>query len=322
MRRLSYQEFQEEQSAFGEAVARCGHLARFCSDISWQCAAYENLFGFDFGLEKPMQPLVVEQDDNWLVFSERRENIYYPFEAAWMFGCPVVGAPVESLELLESAAAKFFVNPVGFVISGILEDSQFHREVRVLGERSRQFDEFGTTDCLSIDLSEGVDAFLGRRSRSFRKGIRQMKPLDSLEFEDASSDAPETIFPRILAIQSTSYKAKDGGDIFSHSSYERFYRSLYQRLYEKKCIRTLFARCDGQDVAYIMGGVSGSVYRGFQMSYDNEYRKFALGNRLQLENIQRMCEEGVTHYDLGMHSPYKERWADNWESYKGVFVVL
>ena len=71
-----------------------------------------------------------------------------------------------------------------------------------------------------------------------------------------------------------------------------------------------------------MGGVFEKIYRGFQMSYDEEYRSFALGNRLQLENISRMIAEGVVHYDLGMHSDYKERWADHREKYRGIFVVF
>lgn len=322
MRRLSYLEFQQERVAFEKAITNCDYLARFCSGIAWQCAAYENLHGVDFGVPEPRESLIVEHENNWLVLSERRDNIFFPFEAAWMFGCPLIGDPVGAIELLERACSQYLGTGFGFVISGVLKDSEFHRGLQQLGERARQFEEFNTTDCLTIDLSNGADGFLSRRSRSFRKGIRQMKSVDSLEYVDASADAPENVFPRIFDIQERSYKAKEGGDIFSEDRYRSFYLHLYESLYRQKQIRTMFAQIEGRDVAYIMGGVVNGIYRGFQMSYDNDFRQFALGNRLQLENICRVSGEGVAHYDLGMHSPYKERWADDWEHYKGVFVVL
>jgi hypothetical protein len=322
MRRLSYYDFQQEQDAFEEAVHDTEHLAKFCSTVPWQCAAYEHLHGFDFGVQKPGEPFIFEQDGNWLVLAERSNNVYFPFEAAWMFGCPLVGEPVAAIDLLERACREHLGSGFGFVISGVLENSDCHRDLVRLGERSRRFEEFDTTDCLAIDLSGGPEAFLERRSRSFRKGIRQMKKVDSLEFQDASPEAPDDVLPRIFAIQSRSYKPEEGGDIFSDYRYQGFYRDLYDRLYQRGSIRTIFAQIEGKDVAYIMGGISRNIYRGFQMSYDNEFRKLALGNRLQLENIRRMSDEGITHYDLGMHSLYKERWADSWESYKGVFVVL
>ena len=322
MRRLSYYEFQEEQDAFELAVHESDHLAKFCSSLPWQCAAYEHLHGFDFGVQHPGEPFIFEEDGIWLVMAERSNNVYFPFEAAWMFGCPLIGDHVAAIELLETACRQHLGSGFGFVISGVLENSDCHRDLIQLGERSRRYEEFDTTDCLTIDLSEGPEAFLERRSRSFRKGIRQMKDVESLEYQDASREAPDDVLPRIIAIQSRSYKAEEGGDIFSDYRYQNFYRELYERLYRRDSIRTLFARIEGKDVAYIMGGVSGDIYRGFQMSYDNEFRKLALGNRLQLENIRRMSDGGITHYDLGMHSPYKDRWADNRESYKGIFVVL
>ena len=58
------------------------------------------------------------------------------------------------------------------------------------------------------------------------------------------------------------------------------------------------------------------------MSYVDSAKDRGIGNALQIENITRVAAEGVTRYDLGMHSPYKERWADTRDAYIGVFVVL
>ena len=87
-------------------------------------------------------------------------------------------------------------------------------------------------------------------------------------------------------------------------------------------MRLLFAQRDGEDLAYIFGGVTGNTYRGLQMSYVEEARTLGLGNRLQLENLLRCSAEGITRYDLGMPSPYKERWADRQEVNTGIFVIM
>lgn len=58
------------------------------------------------------------------------------------------------------------------------------------------------------------------------------------------------------------------------------------------------------------------------MSYREDLRPLGLGNRLQLENLRRCEAEGIARYDLGMHSPYKERWADRREENTGIFLVF
>jgi len=324
MRRLSYNQFLEEQGAFEQAVWSSPHLAKFCSTGAWQTAAFENLHGEHFGVVEPRGTFIIEEDGNWLVFSERNPGVFYPFEAAWMFGCPLVGDPAACLDLLHRAVKENLGQGFGFVISGVREGSELYELIGpFLKLHTVHSEEFATTDCMAIDLTEGTEAFLSRRSRSFRKSIRQMKPLEDLQYVDASSEAPENVFPRIIDLQSRSHKAaSDAGDIFSEPRYKSFYRHLYESLYQAGAIKTIFAQVDGQDIAYIMGSVIRNVYRGFQMSYDQEFRTYSLGNRLQIENIERCHQQGVTHYDLGMHSEYKERWADEMEVYKGFFVVI
>lgn len=322
MRRLEYIEFQREQEAFDRALTGAGYLARFCSAIPWQCAAYENLHGPDLGIDSPGESWIVEENGNWMVLAKRRNGIFFPFESAWMFGCPLVGDPADATALLLRAADSSFPGRrIGVVIPGVRSDSEMFRQLSSMAENSVHSEIFSTTDCMTIDLSSGVEGFLERRSRSFRKSLRQIKPLAGLEIEDASSHDPSSVLPRIISLQARSHKAPDGGDLFATRSYGGFYENLYRRLFRSGQIRTFFAKQGAKDIAYIMGGVWNHVYRGFQMTYDQEFHAYSLGNILQLENMRRVAGEGVTHYDLGMHSPYKERWADSREEYRGFFIV-
>ena len=130
------------------------------------------------------------------------------------------------------------------------------------------------------------------------------------------------IFRRILAIQQRTYKWQEGSDIFQGEDYVLFYRYLMETLSEVGRLRVMFAQQDGEDVAYILGGEFANQYRGLQMSYAESVRSSGIGNRLQLENIRRCAEAGMEAYDLGMHSEYKERWADRRDAYITVFLVL
>jgi CelD/BcsL family acetyltransferase involved in cellulose biosynthesis len=74
--------------------------------------------------------------------------------------------------------------------------------------------------------------------------------------------------------------------------------------------RLLFARREGTDLAYILGGVLGYTYRGLQFSFSQDHKRLSLGNLCQYHQIARLCEEGIDLYDLGVDVEYKRRWGE------------
>ncbi|MDF1823521.1 MAG: GNAT family N-acetyltransferase [Verrucomicrobiales bacterium] len=319
MRRLSVEEFTKEKCYFDEAVERSPGLARFCSSSLWQLAALNCL--------KAPGPrgehFIVEDEGDWLLFAEGEGNrIFYPFEAAWMFGSPLVGDPLRGVDLLKKAALEYLPGRVGFCFGGVPKGGILHDALQSRRGEFLRYEEFPATDCMMIDLGAGFEAWLEGRSRKFRKSIRQLKEDESIDIIDAGGEDSQSLFDRILAIQKQTYKWEEGTDIFLGNDYRPFYRSLLHGLQSSNDLRLLFARRDGEDLAYIFGGVRGKAYRGFQMGYIESERKSGLGNRLQVANLKARAEEGVTVYDLGMHAEYKERWADRREEFVGAFMVL
>lgn len=320
MRRYRLEEFLAERDRFDDAVSRSPGLAHFCSSSLWQLAAHDRL------LLPPLasdEHLIVEEEGNWLLFSERAGNrVFYPFEAAWMFGCPLVGDPLRGIDFLRAAAGRFLAGRVGFCFGGVPKDGTLHRALRERRNEFLRYEEFPATDCMMIDLSEGYEAWLSRRSKKFRRSIRQLRAGDGVEIAEAGDDDPERLFARILSIQGQTYKREEGTDIFLGEEYGPFYRRLLAGLHATGDLRLLFAQRGESDLAYIFGGVIGRTYRGFQMSYIEAERKSCLGNVLQIANLKARAEDGITTYDLGMHAEYKERWADRREDFTGVFLVL
>ncbi|MEM9016965.1 MAG: GNAT family N-acetyltransferase [Verrucomicrobiota bacterium] len=319
MRRLTLEEFSDCRDAFDEAVARTPEIATFCSSSLWQATAREWLH--PTGLDSD-ETLLIEDGGNWLLLSERKgQRVFYSFEAAWMFGCPLIGDPVACVDLLCTAGRKFLQSPYGFCFGGIRRGSVLHLALQERKEEWRRYEEFPATDCMEIDLSGGFDAWLDRRSKKFRKSIRQIRLPEDLSFIEETEEDAEHLLERILAVQKRTYKWREGTDIFQSGDYLPFYRALLTRLRKSGNLRLLFARQDGGDLAYIFGGLQGTIYRGFQMSYVEKVKELGLGNALQIRNLQARAAEGVTCYDLGMHATYKERWADSRHEYLGVFLV-
>lgn len=319
MRSLSYTEFCGANERYQASVAETPEIAKFCSGPIWQQAAHDALHRID----KEAHHLIIEDDGQWLTFVAREQpRVFFPLESAWMFGCPLVGEPARAVALLRDIPGKLVEGPIGFCIGGIREDGQLHRELISIREETIQFEVFPTTDCMIIDLADGVDTWLQRRSKKFRKSLRQSTGLAGLEIKDASKTEADALIERILQLQKRTYKWREGTDIFQMKQYADFYEAIIRRLHASGELRVLFATEEQEDIAYIFGGVSGQVYRGFQMSYVESAKDRGIGNALQLENIRRSAAAGITQYDLGMHSPYKERWTDSREEYLGIFAVF
>jgi hypothetical protein len=318
MNHLTLDEFRERSGEFDAAVAATPEISNFCSESLWQLSARDCLHH----VREEAPHFIVEDEGRWLVFAEKEQaGVFFPFESAWMFGCPLIGDPEKSVTTFLDATSSC-PQPTGFCIGGIGQKGRLHEALQKTRSHWRRYQEFPGTDCMIINLVDGVEAWLGRRSRKFQRTIRNAESGNEIEIISANDSSPEDIFQRILRIQKQTYKWQEGTDIFQIPEYAAFYERLIKGLHDQGKLRLLFAMHQGEEVAHILGGVSGGTYRGLQMSFVESLRPLGLGNRLQLENLRRCAAEGITRYDLGMHSAYKERWADHHVVSLGVFVVL
>lgn len=319
MKRLTLADFRMRSDEFDRAVAISGEASHFCSGSIWQIAAHDHLHR----IAGEEQHFIVEDSGNWLAFVERDQpGVYFPFESAWMFGCPLIGKADASINLLARSSREWLRKPTGFCISGVPVGGELHTKLRRLEPVARRFQEFPTTDCMILDLHDEAEGWLSRRSRKFRRSLHLAEEVSGIEVAAIGNETPDQLYRRILEIQKQTSKWREGTDILQYPEYAAFYRALLEVLHQRGQLRLLFASYGGKEVAYIFGGVTGNTYRGLQMGYIEEVRSLGLGNRLQLENLKRCATEGVTRYDLGMHAPYKERWADRREVNTGVFLIL
>lgn len=352
MQRISQKEFEASRDAYDLAVADTPDLLPFCSSSTWLLAGREALLGLgEEGADdgEPEQDLrlpeaairadtaIWRSEDlrDWMVFGRSPWGYWEPFEAAWMFGCPLVGPEPERLvQSLRDLVRRDPDLTSGFGIGGVAVGGRLHRCLRSRQEKQewQQYREYPGVDCLSLHLSEGIESWLSRRSRKFRRSLRNAERdcrAEGLEVEFVVPEKGEerrvseadALYARLLSVAAETSKWAEKSDIFQIERYRDFYHRIVVDLWRQDRLRLQFARREGKDVGYLLGGIFGSQFRGLQMGYARSVSSLGVGNWLQWESLCRRAEEGIDHYDLGMDSPYKQRWADETHGHAVVFLV-
>lgn len=313
MHALTLAELHRRAGAFDRAVAATPGIDHFCSSSTWVLPAQAALM-------PPREPWLFCGEHGYVVMMRGRhpDGWHYiePLESMWGLACPVIGADSEHLAPDFAALCRRRERAWDVaLLSGLASGSALcaalvahlapHYELR-LGPRAIRH---------VTDLRGGMDAFLGRRSRNFRKALRRaLRGADEagITFEPAHATDPGAavdVFERIVRVEARSWKGRMGVGITAGPMHD-FYRMMVPDLAEHGRLRVMFAGREGEDIGYILGAVWLDTYRGLQFSFDAAYRDLALGNLCQYHQIAELCDEGVTRYDLGTDMDYKRRWAD------------
>jgi CelD/BcsL family acetyltransferase involved in cellulose biosynthesis len=325
--RLSLEELETCATDFDHSVELQSGIDRFCSRSEWILPFHRaflpdrELFVYRGGSDgTSFAALAAREDPSVGRYLEALENM-------WCFACPLIG---EDAALLLQAAAQDLAREqqpdhhgAPLLLSGIPASrnpkSLLARIVRDLGD-SHELRAVDATQRFVAALAGGVDGFLSRRSRSFRKSLRRAERQirdEGLVFhhvEVGTAVAARGIYPRILAIEAKSWKSAQGNGA-DQGSMALFYRDMLPRVASRGGLRLLIVTHEGspgeaEDVAYLHGALTGDHFRGLQMSFDRRLAHLSLGNLMQLEMLRALCEEGVQSYDLGTRSDYKRRWAE------------
>lgn len=311
MQPLTFEQFARDANAFDASVQVTPEIDRFCSSSDWIVPAATTLM-------PTRESFLFRGPSGWITMMRGTHaqgwRYIEPLEASWGLACPLAGGDV-------GAIADAFVSIVRraeddwevMLLSGLPLGSRLHRAVLRRISQHYEVMRQGTTMRHMADLAGGLDGFLGRRSRNFRRSLMradrraQAAGIDFVAVHEATDS--DALFDRIVAVENRSWKGRSGVGI-NVGSFGDFYRVMCRRLVARGALRTWFARHEGGDVGYVFGGVVERGYRGLQMSFDDAYRDYALGNLCQLRQIEELCDEGFESYDLGTGLEYKRRWAE------------
>ncbi len=315
MEPLTIYQLRSRSEEHYEAVAQTPGIDRFCSSLDWLLPAHEAFI--------PDQPLLlVEDPGNGFVtfargFNSRIGRYLQPLEASWCLASPFAG---EDIPGLISEFARSFRDEYTdwdlLYLSGIPTNSVMYRELILNFQATNRIGLGHKTRRYVGSLEGGWEGYLSRRTSKFRANMRRSKRRAAeagitFDYVDAvTEDDAEAVYERILEVEERSWKGREGTGILD-GGMNIFYRIMLPRLARRNALRVVFASHEGQDIAYVFGGLFEDTYRGLQLSYDNEYSSHSPGNLVQYEIIERLCGEGLIYYDLGSELDYKARWAES-----------
>lgn len=310
-RTLSEAEFEANASAYDALVLQTPGVDLFCSTSMWTLPAYRAF------LEQP-EPIFYWHPTGAASFVTQDSpywgRMLVPLEASWCLACPLV-TPAPSFfapafaELMQSMTDWDCLFIAGVPEGGALWNSLLHAFQGYQAYRAHP-----SLRC-QASLAQGLDGFLARRSRKFRKNLRRSQRLATrvglkvIKKADWDTHNVATFIQQAMTCEEKSWKGVAGEGV-NQGSMRCFYENMMPRLAARGCLRTVIAELNGQVVGYAFGGVWGDVFRGLQFSYLPEYQQLSLGNLMQVALIEELCGEGIGTYDLGMDMPYKHRWMD------------
>lgn len=309
MHALSFEELDAESAAFDATVARTPEIDLYCSSSTWILPAHAAF--------APHQRSFIHRTEHGyltLASDDQTRRVLMPLELSWGFPSALIGERPEDMVidlamLLGSERRSWELVALGGIVPGsrafdALLRHLSHRYRLMKGESTRRY---------RASLVNGIDGYLGKRSRDFRKSLRRSREKASaigMTFERVpSGSSAKEVYERVLAVDKRSWKGLEDSGLSSEAM-ATHYRLQTQRLLARDSLRLWFARHEDRDVGYILGGVFANTYRGLQFAYDDDYSAIGLGNLMQLVTLEALCEEGVALYDLGSDVAYKARWGD------------
>lgn len=313
VRCLSFEDLATVASDFNDWVARSPDIDPFCSSADWLLPAQA-------ALTPEAEPFILATDDGYVALMAfdvpSLGRTLTPLEHAWGLACPLIGpSPSRLVEHLAMTLAEGAIQWDALWMSGLKEEGEAFYGVVQSFYPQYTVGVGPSTLRRGASLADGADAFLQSRSPKFRANLRRaVRRAERAGMVYEAHDAftrqeVESVFQRILSVERRSWKGLAGQGMDAPPS-SSFYHHMLHRLAARGGLRVGFMTCDGEDVAYIFGGVFERLYRGLQFSFDNEYKAYSLGNVIQWHMIRHLTAEGVTRYDLGTDMEYKQRWGE------------
>ena len=274
-------------------------------------AASPRLFSSDAG----MVTLLEHENPNGPVLTA--------FDCVWGFSAPMVGPdPAALIEEFWGSVLPGLA-PYALSVAGVPPTGPLHS---ALVDREPVGQSMPAERCVA-DLDDGFDAWLARRSSRFRRSLRTAvsRGIDAGVEVDLvrPAEGPEALaaIARVLAVEKRSWKTEVRSGLID-TDLGVFTRSMANRFAKTSDLRVSFARLDDQDIGYVIGGIVGRRYRGFQHSFDEAHTDLSIGKLLQHDTIAGLAAEGVATYDMGMHMPYKESYTDRLEVTQNLIFAL
>ena len=231
MTRLPLEALEACAADFDASVERDPSIDRFCSRTEW-------ILPFLRAFLPERELFAYRNGGSFLAFAAREHptvgRYLEAIETMWCFACPLVGE--ESVPLLEQAISEIGAN-APLVFAGIPAnrgpETLLARVVVALDDRY-DLRVVDSTLRFEASLEGGLEGWLSRRSRAFRRNLRAAARKAEGEIEmELHRPGPgaqlEALYERVLDIERRSWKAAEGSGV-AEAPMRTFYDDMLPRI--------------------------------------------------------------------------------------------
>jgi len=169
-----------------------------------------------------------------------------------------------------------------------------------------------------VDIAEGLDAYLSRRSGKFRqnqrRARRQLEEMGKIDYLDAARE--EWTWNQIAASIEEAFERSwqvDSEESPLHSSRRAATLESCHHLFDKGLFHALFFRLDGLPIAFEFGISDEAVYYPLVRGHDKQFARQSPGNLLAEESIVDFHRQGKQSIFLGaIHLSETTRYKTHW----------
>jgi CelD/BcsL family acetyltransferase involved in cellulose biosynthesis len=169
-----------------------------------------------------------------------------------------------------------------------------------------------------IPISEPWEAYLKKRSASFRKHLRKNRNRFNradgtvIDVIPASPNNTADLEARMSAVSKASWKRVEGTDLARDAAARRFIRHLLTRFGAREAAEVWFAYQGDRPIAYELHLRQRGTTYPLRADFDESYGAISPGAVLEAEILRRLFEAGDVHtyYSCGTTYRYLMRWTD------------
>lgn len=164
------------------------------------------------------------------------------------------------------------------------------------------------TTCRWEEYERRIDTKMKSDLRRHRRRMDDAGQV-TLDVHDGSVGL-EALLKEGFEVEAAGWKSNAGTAIATHPTTLRFYTQIASWAAERGWLRLCFLRLNGRAIAFDCNLEAGGVYHALKGGYDEEFRRFAPGKVLMVEEIERVFERNIARFEfLGEDEPYKLKWA-------------
>lgn len=173
-----------------------------------------------------------------------------------------------------------------------------------------RLEEFVATKSGYISLPTSMEEFIKGLSRNLRKNVKRSRERMGNEFGEVSLKVyedkweVERLMPRVIALESKSWKGTDGVGAFSQKKNREFHEKLAEQFSEKEQFSLFILEVEGGMLSYMFTFHDNKALHFHNMAISPEYKQYSPGIAIIMKAIERSISEGVAEVFVGRGDDY------------------